>query len=538
MSIKVLATVIVAFAVIYGTTSFSFLSWESYLWAGAVEGWASLADLYAAIHPERTRLPEFVGRYHPNHPLSHGIVTLFVAASGWSWPALTVWLAFNKICGLVLLGAVFLVARRLGAPPLGAGMAAALVGVSDVYWLEATMADTHISSVAATAWACYFSLRVVQDESSHRFEWGALALTYALAVGFHLNAAIAIATFSIWVGAARASGRQPLTSAYIALAGAWGTILVIYVAPFATALDWRSLAAIREFYVLNPGYRGLESISDLPARLGVGAQGFARAIVPGYSSGATLMQIAVGLPIVALATAGFLKPSRNSPAGARLPVFTAVAFQLWVTVGIGAAHTVNYWANHVWLIETAAIVFLFRRIAPTFAAAAVATLVLLVGASVYLGDVRPKLAVELDDVVFTKAALPELTDYDSIVVSVSNPGSTMVEAWWLIGHALPKGRVVVTFAQHLGTSEIPELERLELFALVVANTRDRHYRTFVDSPCWEVTPIGSRQEALPSDWFRFATDWGFARRPTHAKAIYVFSVARQAGESCQTVEAP
>lgn len=104
--------------------------------------------------------------------------------------------AFSALCAATAIGLVFLVARGLGAPRSGAGIAAAMVAVGPVFWFNSVVAEVYTPALATLLGVWLLILRgLARDEA----KWLILAAGVAgLGLGFHLS----IATCGLGLGLA------------------------------------------------------------------------------------------------------------------------------------------------------------------------------------------------------------------------------------------------------------------------------------------------------------------------------------------------
>lgn len=85
---------------------------------------------------------------------------------------------------------VFVLARRLGAPPLPAWLAAFAFGVAPSVWVRAVEIEAYALNAALMALSLYLGLRLIQDPHASRSTLYALAFVFGLSLTNHLTSAL------------------------------------------------------------------------------------------------------------------------------------------------------------------------------------------------------------------------------------------------------------------------------------------------------------------------------------------------------------
>jgi hypothetical protein len=189
------------------------LNYESYLYAGGIEGFIDISALYNVFLPE-IRMPDF-GRFHPNHPLPHLLAYWLFSVcnrAGVEFSALDILIAVNYIASAVAVFVIFRIAVTLTADLLISFFFALLAGFSPVFWFSAVSAETY--EVAYCLMAIAF-LQMLRPYGSERIMTTIRkALLFSLAFSFHFGVALFAIPVALWyaLAAARQRSIRPILS--------------------------------------------------------------------------------------------------------------------------------------------------------------------------------------------------------------------------------------------------------------------------------------------------------------------------------------
>ena len=220
----------------------SLLNYESYLYAGGIEGFIDVSKLYNVFVPE-IRMPDF-SRYHPNHPLPHLLTFALWRAfrfMGFPIPAVEILTVINFVASAIAVFLVFRIALIVTANHSTAFFFALLAGFSPVFWFSAVSAESYEVAYCLMVLAFLSMLRPYNQEAFRSTI--RKAMVFSLAFCFHFGIALFALPIIAWylVPAVRQKSFRPVLSLMLYGAFCICCFVLIYVVIFMQFFGIRTL---------------------------------------------------------------------------------------------------------------------------------------------------------------------------------------------------------------------------------------------------------------------------------------------------------
>lgn len=459
---------LLAVAFIYFFFNINVHTWESYAFAGSIEGFYNLLFEHSIHNPRTAGFPDFQN-YHPNHPLLHSIVFLiysFLTLFGLEVNSLFLVQTFNILFSLGALSVWYFIMVRLSKSRLFAFLSILICAFTNVFWYQGQSGEVYAGPFFFLS-LCFFMLinfeeTIKRGKTSGTYPVCA-GLFWGIATGFHILSAafIVVVLYHLVMTKKRfkkESGDFNLIRVMSAFSLAGGLAgIAVYVIPFLTLYK---VSSITEYYHLIGIYSDVFGLWTLISNYNPGVPGLLvhiwfsigsvmKALIIGNGRIFGILRYALFLPFAFFSIKALFFPEKNRFLGFLLIWFWWYFITIALIIFLQDVN--DYWLYNI----VPFIMFLLLKVKTVLTPEGrsednhrlawrkvilplvMAAIVLLSFIYNFYYEIFPKARIQESTFYQTAGAADLLENYNSFLV-ITDPGDLVMPEFWYLGRLLKK----------------------------------------------------------------------------------------------------